>query len=57
VRSWGENLTVDGPDPEEVCEYAGHEWGDAGGGLLICAVCQAEKWAPEPATDNEGDGQ
>lgn len=27
-----------------VCEYAGHEWEDAGGGLLICAECLAEKW-------------
>jgi hypothetical protein len=32
---------------EAVCEYAGHEWGDAGGGLLICTVCEAEKWADD----------
>ena len=28
----------------EVCEHAGHEWADAGGGLAICVVCQAEEW-------------
>lgn len=28
-----------------LCEYAGHEWVPAGGGLLICAVCEDEKWA------------
>lgn len=27
------------------CAYVGHEWGDAGGGLLICVVCTAEKWS------------
>lgn len=31
-----------------ICEYAGHEWTSAGGGLLICAVCTAEKWDDEP---------
>jgi hypothetical protein len=34
-------------DGAEVCEYAGHEWADAGGGLLICEVCTAEKWEGE----------
>ncbi len=28
----------------EVCEFDGHEWDDAGGGLLICMRCEAEKW-------------
>jgi hypothetical protein len=32
---------------ETICEHAGHEWGDAGGGLLICTVCTAEKWEDE----------
>lgn len=27
-----------------ICEHAGHEWGDAGGGLLVCVRCDAEKW-------------
>ena len=31
------------PDPE-TCEHAGHEWAPAGGGLLICMCCEAEKW-------------
>lgn len=30
---------------ETVCEFDGHEWGDAGGGLLICVRCEAEEWA------------
>jgi hypothetical protein len=29
------------------CSYAGHEWADAGGGLLICALCEAEEWDDE----------
>jgi hypothetical protein len=28
-----------------LCEYAGHDWADAGGGLLICVVCRSERWA------------
>ena len=32
-------------DDAPMCDFAGHEWADAGGGLLICAVCEAEKWA------------
>lgn len=26
------------------CEYAGHDWAPAGGGLLICTQCRSEKW-------------
>lgn len=36
-------------DGAVICEYAGHEWGDAGGGLLICTVCTAEKWDDDDA--------
>lgn len=32
-------------ESEAVCEFAGHDWADAGGGLLICINCQEEKWA------------
>jgi hypothetical protein len=45
------------PEPlsaAEMCEYAGHEWGDAGGGLRICLVCEAEEWA-ETKGDDDGD--
>lgn len=28
-----------------ICDFDGHAWGDAGGGLLICVRCQAEKWS------------
>lgn len=30
---------------DEICEHVGHDWHDAGGGLNICLVCQAEEWA------------
>lgn len=30
------------------CEWVGHEWGEAGGGLEICVACEAERWAREP---------
>lgn len=30
------------------CEYAGHDWQPAGGGLEICVVCERERWA-EPS--------
>lgn len=29
--------------PAVICEYHGHEWGDAGGGLLVCLRCGKEK--------------
>jgi hypothetical protein len=35
-------------DGREICEHVGHDWGDAGGDLLICTVCTAEKWALSP---------
>jgi hypothetical protein len=28
----------------DLCSHEGHQWGDAGGGLLICLRCEAEKW-------------
>jgi hypothetical protein len=30
-----------------VCEYAGHEWVDAGGGVDICGVCEAMRDRPD----------
>lgn len=40
------------------CEYAGHEWVDAGGGLVICAVCQAEDFRDlDPAGFDIGEAQ
>jgi hypothetical protein len=29
------------------CEFAGHLWQDAGGGLEICPLCFAERWSEE----------
>jgi hypothetical protein len=29
------------------CEYAGHEWRAAGGGLEICTLCEDERWADD----------
>lgn len=28
----------------ETCEYVGHDWAPAGGGLWICTECMSEKW-------------
>jgi hypothetical protein len=28
-----------------VCENEGHEWVEAGGGYVVCARCEAEKWS------------
>lgn len=41
--NYGEGLT---------CEHVGHSWHDAGGGLEICALCEAEQWADK---DERGD--
>ena len=39
---------------ESECEFAGHEWEDAGGGLEICALCEEERWAEsEESESNE----
>lgn len=32
---------------ETICAFAGHEYGDAGGGLLICLRCEQEEWADD----------
>ena len=29
------------------CEYADHTWVDAGGGMQVCAVCEAERFTDE----------
>jgi hypothetical protein len=29
------------------CDHTGHDWADAGGGLLICLACEAEEWDGE----------
>lgn len=34
---------------EQICEFAGHEWGDAGGGLQVCLRCEAESWEQDAA--------
>lgn len=37
---------LDGLDEYNQCEYAGHEWLYAGGGLEVCAYCDLERDAP-----------
>lgn len=40
------------PSPcEFLCDFAGHEWEDAGGGLEICVECEAERWAADEEAD------
>lgn len=34
-------------EKQQACEGAGHHWAEAGGGLLICLICEAEQWADE----------
>lgn len=29
--------------PELICDFAGHCWQDAGGDMMICPVCGAER--------------
>lgn len=37
-------------------ETFGHEWVVAGGGMLICATCEAQKWdEAEPDDDDRED--
>lgn len=38
---------IDGMAEDDVCEYVGHEWSNAGGGLLICTECFEEMWEPD----------
>ena len=38
-----------GEEPSGIeCDFAGHSWIAAGGGLEICGLCETERWA-----DNE----
>jgi hypothetical protein len=40
------------------CEHAGHEWVPAGGGLFVCAVCEAETWGDlDPVGYDIGEAQ
>lgn len=32
---------------EDVCEHAGHDWADVGGGLQICMTCTTERDDPD----------
>lgn len=36
-----------GPDEDGPCAFAGHEYGEGGGGMLICVNCGVERWAEE----------
>jgi hypothetical protein len=38
-----------------LCDYSGHDWADAGGGLEICMACQAERWADETPSRGQTD--
>lgn len=45
ARASASSFTLEAEMVAGICEDAGHEWAPAGGGLLICMVCQEEKWA------------
>lgn len=38
------NCMTCAPADTHLCAEIGHEWEPAGGGLLICGVCEAERW-------------
>ncbi len=38
----------EGPLDGRTCEYAGHEWAPAGGGMVICLRCETERECDEP---------
>jgi len=46
-RSPRDGGTIEDRPSNAPCEFAGHEWRDAGGGLEICVLCEAERWAAE----------
>jgi hypothetical protein len=31
-----------------ICEFAGHEWEDTGGGMEVCSECFEERETPRP---------
>ncbi len=39
------NARVAKENAKTICEHAGHEWVEAGGGYVVCARCDAEKWS------------
>jgi hypothetical protein len=38
-------------DETRICDFAGHDFEDAGGGLEVCTECQAERWARPAARE------
>lgn len=43
--------------PADLCEWAGHSWEPAGGGLEICMLCESERWADDAEAErNMPDG-
>jgi hypothetical protein len=43
--SYGKQAAEESAAIAGICEYAGHDWAPMGGGLLLCMVCDEEKWA------------
>lgn len=41
----------------EECEFAGHQWAPAGGGLLICVACGSEQWDDAAPVSSESEAQ
>lgn len=41
-------MRVEPSDRIDICDWTGHEWAPAGGGLEICEICEAERWVDEP---------
>lgn len=52
VGSWppipdAETRTYEGPVDPGMCEYAGHEWAEMGGGMQVCMCCEIERETPD----------
>jgi hypothetical protein len=43
-------------DRELSCEHAGHDWAPAGGGLMVCMLCEVERWDDELDPDERTGG-
>lgn len=47
LELWAMARGADAPAGIAPCEPEEHVWTDAGGGMLICALCEAERWSDD----------
>lgn len=49
---WDEIMNDMDSRSELICDEAGHDFQEAGGGMLICSVCLAEQWSTKYTDDD-----